>query len=61
MKQLFCLHLPTNDPHKVEQAKKDIGSAASEMGFHHCGGDWSVVKAKEDGKIQWRVEAEFST
>lgn len=61
MKQLFSACIPTNDPHKVEQIKRDIGSAASEMGFHHCGGDWTVAKVKEDGIIQWRVEAEFST
>jgi hypothetical protein len=60
MRQLFHAHIPTNDPSKVEQIKKDIGSAASEMGFNFAG-EWKVERVKEDGVIQWRVEAEFCT
>jgi len=64
MKQLFHAVIPTNDPKAVEAIKKDIGAAASEMGFNHSGSGtsylgqgWTVTKV-DNG---WRVEGEFYT
>lgn len=61
MMQAFCLHLPPNaSKEKIEQAKLDIGSAASEMGFNFAG-EWEIKQVEEGGKRATRVEAVFAT
>lgn len=61
MMQAFSLHLPANaSKAAIEQAKLDIGSAASEMGFNFAG-EWEVKQVEEKGTRATRVEAVFAT
>lgn len=55
----FFIDLPTDEPNMVEQAKRDIGSCASEEGYHFTG-QWTVKAVNDDGRKMYRVEAVFS-
>ena len=56
----FFIDLPTNEPAMVEQAKRDIGAAASEVRANFQG-PWTVKPVNDDGKVMYRVEAVFIT
>lgn len=59
MRLPFFIDLPTDNPHMIEQAKKDIGSCASEEGAAFVG-PWTVKPVKDEGRVMYRVEAVFT-
>lgn len=63
MREFFGCAIPNNTPHEIEKAKKMIGECASEMGFGHLSGEWNVRQYgdPETGKLEWRVEAVFTS
>ena len=55
----FFIDLPTDEPNMIEQAKRDIGSCASEEGYAFQG-PWTVKQVMEEGRPMHRVEAVFT-
>ena len=59
MRLPFFIDLPTDNPNMVEQAKRDIGSSASEEGFNFVG-PWTVKAVDDKGVKMFRVEAVYN-
>jgi hypothetical protein len=58
MRLPFFIDLPTDNPHMVEQAKRDIASCASEEGYNFAG-EWTVKPVNDAGVTMYRVEAVY--